>query len=332
VDAPALAFSEEFTDGRGGRQVVRRYTDCGLEAFLASPVPRRAHPAQAMYPVTAERRRELARALAGAVESCQTAPAASADQVRRGALLFAQSGCAGCHTGAGAAPRLRIGVPLLSSAYFRARVRLGGTPNQPRWQRVWDDTAGKLYAADDARTVMPPHPELSNADIDALYLYVSSDRSDVPSPQSRNAEPPFVDVPDELRLKLFREVQRRVFDTSCRHCHSPEPRDQQIIRRVFGAVKDSAPGVLPMSRAATPSREQLRKALGTDCQNSPLLQRLRLRANEWSGHAAPGGLRGMPLTLPPLSEDTIRLVETWRALGCPSDIGDLCSSCKPGGV
>lgn len=331
VETPPISFREQVPDGHGGAQLVRRYTDCGLEAFLAAPVPRRSPARQSMYPVTSERRRQLTRALDGAVEPCRATPPATAAQQQRGATLFVGSGCAGCHAGRTAAPRLRIGVALLSSAYFRARVRHGGPPAEPRWQRVWQSAANALHAIDAPRLTMPAHPDLSEQDLDALYAYVSRDRSDLPSYQPEHAAP-YVDVPPELGRKLFRDIQQRVFDTSCRHCHASGRRDQQLVRRVFGTVKGGTPGVLPMSNAPTPSREQLRGVLGESCETSPLLLRLRQRAREWSGHAGAGEARGMPLTLPPLSEDAIRLVETWRAVGCPSDIGDLCPPCQPGGA
>jgi hypothetical protein len=40
----------------------------------------------------------------------------------------------------------------------------------------------------------------------------------------------------------------------------------------------------------------------------------------------------MPLTLPPLPDSAIRLVEIWTAAGCPSDAGDLCTACAPRSV
>jgi hypothetical protein len=58
------------------------------------------------------------------------------------------------------------------------------------------------------------------------------------------------DVPDEIRRALYREVQTRVFDTSCRHCHGPEARDQSLIESVFGKVSGAAPVELLMTRLA----------------------------------------------------------------------------------
>jgi hypothetical protein len=121
-----------------------------------------------------------------------------------------------------------------------------------------------------------------------------------------------------------------VFDTSCRHCHPSTPRDQRLISRLFASPVE--PLALPMSARGTPSpNPRLRAALspGPGCSDSRLLIRLKARRAEWNGRRDRDRPRGMPLTLAPLSDDTIRLVEVWTRAGCPSDGGDLCDRCTP---
>jgi hypothetical protein len=198
------------------------------------------------------------------------------------------------------------------------------------WQRSWEAAAGNLVARTATAVTMPPHLDLGDTEIDALYDYVGSDRSDVPLP-SPALQTGRIEVPDEIRRSLYREVQKRVFDTSCRHCHSPDPRDQKLIESVFGAIPDAAPAELPMTRLAVSPGATLHKLLspGAGCSDSPLLVRLKARAAEWAGHATPGAPRGMPMTLPPIDGDAIRLVAVWTQVGCPSDHGDLCEACSP---
>ena len=333
VEAPPLVTRVELPERAGTRRSLARFTACGLERFLAAPLPRHGGARQSMFPVEPGRLRALLTGLGPELERCDAgAPSATPAAIERGRELFVQLACAACHTGTGPAPRLRLGFPLLGRAYFRARVRRGGGDrgSPPLWQRTWDTAGGNLVARPATAVTMPPHPDLDDTELDALYAYVGSDRSDVPPPPAA-LQTKRIEVPDAIRLSLYREVQKRVFDTSCRHCHSPDPRDQKLIQSVFGAMPDSAPVELPMTRLAVSSGDTLRKLLspGAGCSDSPLLARLKARAAEWAGHASPGAPRGMPMTLPPIDGDAIRIVAVWTQVGCPSDHGDLCEACSP---
>lgn len=336
VEAPPLITRVEVPEA--GARWVPRFTACGLEQFLSAPLPRHGDARQSMFPLEASRARALLHAIAPELEPCSAgaiAPGTSTGTpgtpgaVDRGRELFVKQACSTCHTATGAGPRLRLGFPLLGRAYFRARVRHGTAgPLAPLWQRSWEAKNGAVVSKQAPPVTMPSHPDLGDGDIDALYAYVASDRSDVPAAQSV-PQTERVDVPDAIRLSLYREVQRRVFDTSCRHCHSRDPHDQSLIESVFGKVSGAAPVELPMTRLGVSPNPTLRALLspGTGCTDSPLLVRLKARAAEWSGHAIAGAPRGMPMTLPPLDRDAIRLVATWSAAGCPSDHGDLCDAC-----
>ena len=333
VASPALVFAVDAPDASGELQRLPRFDTCGLERFLAAPLARSGAAAQSMFPVEPARRRALLASLASDLAPCESGTA-SAAELERGRTLYADLGCAGCHTGAGAGPRLRLGLPLLARAYVRARVRLGSTAAP----RDWTTADGKIVPRGATGGVaMPAHSELSDADLDALHAYIASDRSDVPAAEPR-LPAASIDVPDGIRLALFRDVQRRVFDTSCRHCHSDDAEAQTIIQGVFGDAASDGDRraralALPVSRLPTPADSpSLRSALepAPGCGASRLVARLRARAHEWSGEPA-GAVRGMPLTLPPLPEAAIRLVEVWTAAGCPSDTGDLCTACAPVG-
>jgi mono/diheme cytochrome c family protein len=332
VQAPPIVTTVSLPDRRGRMVRLARFTACGLERFLTSPVPRRGNARQSMFAVEPGRRRALLDAFAGELEACDAAaPRADAAQVARGRELFGQLACAACHTGVGLGPRLRLGFPLLGRAYFGARVHAGtGTRTAaPVWQRRWEAVKGQLVASLTGLVAMPAFADVSDADVDALYAFVSTDASDLPAaPVAAGASGP-VAVDAAIRLPLFREVQAKVFDTTCRHCHSPDARDQGLIESVFGHIEGSAPLELPMSRLGLGPSDTLSRILspGPGCSDSPLVQRLVARVAEWSGHPLAGAPRGMPLTMPPLSNDVIRLVRVWSAAGCPSDRGDLCAAC-----
>jgi mono/diheme cytochrome c family protein len=331
VQAPAIVTTVSLPDRSGKVRTLPRFSACGLARFLGSPLPRHGDARQSMFPVEPGRLRRLLATLAAELEPCsEAAPAASA-QVARGRELFGRLACAACHTGVGLGPRLRLGYPLLGRAYFAARVRQGtGTrAAAPVWQRRWEALEGQLVATSSGVIAMPGFADVSDADVDALYAFVGADASDVPVAQVAPAKGAPVVVDDAIRLPLFREVQRKVFDTTCRHCHSPDARDQGLIESVFGRVEGSAPAELPMTRLGLGPSDTLRKMLsaGPGCSDSPLLVRLKARAAEWTGHPIAGAPRGMPLTMRPLPNDVIRLVEAWTAAGCPSDRGDLCVAC-----
>jgi len=335
VEAPAIVTSVELKNASGKVARLARFTACGLERFLASPVPRRGAARQSMFPLEPGRLRTLLTALAPELEKCTgggaSTPAAPAAQLERGRQLFVQMACATCHMGGGAGPRLRLGFPLLGRAYFGARVRQGaGAAAAPTfWQRRWQALESQVIATLTGVVQMPAYGSVSDADLDALYAYIGADASDVPVPARKPAHVDPVHVPDDIKLALFRDVQKRVFDTSCRHCHSPEARDQELIQSVFGKIKGSAPAELPMTRLQLAPSETLRTMLspGPGCTDSQVVSRLKARVAEWTGRAVPGAPRGMPMTMPPLPDDVIRLVEAWSAVGCPSDRGDLCTAC-----
>jgi mono/diheme cytochrome c family protein len=333
VQAPAIVTTVSLPDASGKVRAVPRFTACGLERFLRSPLPRRGEARQSMFPVEPGRLRTLLAALAAELEPCVADAAPAPAQVARGRELFGRLACAACHTGVGLGPRLRLGYPLLGRAYFGARVRHGSGARDaaPVWQRRWEAVKGKLVATITGVVAMPAFADVTDADVDALYAFVGADGSDVaaaPAVPSKAASRAVV-VDDAIRVPLFREVQRKVFDTTCRHCHSPDAHDQGLIESVFGRVEGSAPAELPMTRLGLGPSDTLRKLLtaGPGCSDSPLLVRLKARWAEWTGHAVAGAPRGMPLTMPPLPSDVIRLVEVWTAAGCPSDRGDLCVAC-----
>lgn len=285
-DASWLPFDMERARGLETYRHVpalegEHYTTCGLEAYLRAPVPRRAGAHESMFPTRAQ------------LPGTAPCPPPRPDLVERGRALFATH-CASCHAN-GPGPRLRLGVPLLAPAFFARRVREGGGG---RMQFEWSSGRRKTRAR------MPAF-RLGDDDVASLYAYTSADASDRPGMATPAEESRL------FGLELYREVQARVFETSCRHCHSG---DRGVIQKTFDA--DRVPAELPTRARVTRDSPELRRAF------RELVPRLRARADEWSGR--PGLVRGMPLTLAPLPADRIQLVERWVRMGCPTEAGSLC--------
>ncbi|WP_394831414.1 cytochrome c [Pendulispora rubella] len=317
--------------GNGPR--IRRLTECGVRAFLASPVPRKLGASESMYPLTPARSAALLAALGKDLEPCaDVRPDPKA--VERGRELFASAGCRNCHGETSEAPLLRIGIPLLSRSFFEARVRDGTAgPTAPprvhamRWLPEGDRLAPKLTNT----LSMPPFGHLSADDIDALYRYVSEDRSDLRGDPPEETPVSFAPLED---IALYRAVQGQVFSAGCRHCHNDRASDAKSIVTTFGA-NGVTPIAFPVLGRRPWVRPELKRALspGANCSESPLVTRLKLRRSEWHGLLPETGntarrLRGMPLTQPPLSRQAIELAIEWTRRGCPSDAGSLCTTCS----
>jgi hypothetical protein len=134
-------------------------------------------------------------------------------------------------------------------------------------------------------------------------------------------------------------VNRRVFRKTCWHCHS----DPDFARGDGGPGNTggfgfagvglnlaSYEGVSSGALEGGWTRARLLTAGGVDADpreresviepgpsGTRLVRALRARQSEEHGRPVPG-VRGMPLGLPALSEDDIRLIEAWVAQGAPN--------------
>ncbi len=327
VTTPALDAPLENKAGTPRTWSIQRFSSCGAQHFLVSPVPRRRRRTESMFPLPRERIERLL-AVSG-LEACSDDAPHDASDVNEGQRLFSKH-CVGCHGALAAAPLLRLGFPLLARTYFGGRVRSGSAGKlAPALGLAWRTEGARAVRVRDAvaaATTMPAFANLSDAEVDKLYAYVSVDSSDL-APLPRPSAPPPHDVwPTALGLAVFRAVQRDVFDGSCRHCHDARPSSQMALERVLGR---SSKIVFPSSNMHNTSDSALRAVLspGPGCSESELVKRLRQRQREWSGAAQPGEFPGMPMTLPPLPDDAVRRADAWTRQGCPSDEGPLCIPC-----
>lgn len=300
LKAPDLGAKVSLANGHD----VSRYRRDGLIQFLESPVPRFPKRQQSMYPLS---ERALAE-LSDYINQSEIAePISEHEQSRRaakGAELFQASGCHHCHhREQDQAPLLRIGRPLLSKAYFAAKV------------------AGSVPIVDG----LMPKFAMSDEEISALYTYVSTDQSDL-DVGGHSQQSPYAKV--VLGRELYQELMTKVFSKSCKHCHSSDRNSQQTIAATFPGLDGS--GFLINRRPnGTLGLEQSSPDIFANqqgCRDSILVNRLARRRKEWHGGLITP-MPGMPLTLAPLPDIWIAKVKLWSAMGCPTDIGSICTVC-----
>jgi hypothetical protein len=157
---------------------------------------------------------------------------------------------------------------------------------------------------------------------------------------ARAPAPPPVDVPLLPLLPLlarpvrYEEVRRQVLDRICIHCHMDPRRNGGdggpgntggLGYRGAGLDLESWAGIQRGARDASGRRVPILRAPAPG-EDAPLVARLRLRqsehARELAGPAAvsAGGPPGMPLGLPPLTPEELRLVRSWVAQGAPGPL------------
>lgn len=235
----------------------------------------------------------------------------------RGRRLFEAKQCGTCHAFSGAVPPVRAlrAAPAASPAVALAPdLRF----TRDRFRR--EALIGWLLdpASMKPDTAMPRTPLDRDEARDLAAFLVMAPLS--PAPPA----PPLARLPVLARKVRFEEVSRRVLRKTCWHCHS-EPDYARgdggpgntggFGFRPRGLVLADYTGVVSGSLDDAGER---RSVLAPEPGGPPrLVAALLARHDEEAGRAAPVGIRGMPLGMPPLSLEDIQLVETWIAQGCP---------------
>jgi len=295
-----------------------------VRAFLLAPSDARPALAATMprLALTPNEADALARALVPNDDRGDVSPAGD---VARGARLYARLRCGTCHafTGADVDAVARPGIVARGEgerappdaialapdlALARARLRPGRVAAFIREPQVAN-----------ADTLMPATP-MSAAEAEDLATFVL--RAPLrPAPPPPSAPLPV--LPLLARPVRFAEVQSRVFDRVCRHCHAAPD----------FALGDGGPGNTGgfgfpprgldlssyegIASGAFDDKGRRRSVFAANADGTPaMVARLRARRDEEIGRADPA-LRGMPLGLPALSPEDLQLVESWIAQGRP---------------
>jgi len=297
-----------------------------VRAFLLAPSDARPALAATMprLALTPNEADALARALVPN-DDRDRGDVSPAGDVARGARLYARLRCGTCHafTGADVDAVARPGIVARGAgerappdaialapdlALARARLRPGRVAAFIREPQLAN-----------ADTLMPATP-MSAAEAEDLATFVL--RAPLrPAPPPPSAPLPV--LPLLARPVRFAEVQSRVFDRVCRHCHAAPD----------FALGDGGPGNTGgfgfpprgldlssyegIASGAFDDKGRRRSVFAANADGTPaIVARLRARREEEIGRADPA-LRGMPLGLPALSPEDLQLVESWIAQGRP---------------
>ncbi len=292
-----------------------------IEKYLLAPHDVRPHLETTMprLAISQEEARDVAAWLTASAAPATPASLEGAS-VEKGSALFEGKGCRQCHEYTGA-PRgaLPAGVPDLEGKGDRMARALA-----PDLRYVRDRMApGELVRwLDDPKaqkpdTLMPKTP-LSADEVRDLAAFLL--RAEL-APKIAKIIPPRLPVLD--RRVTYEEVSRRVFRNTCWHCHA-EP---------DYAIGDGGPGNTGgygfkprglnlaeyegIQAGYVDDKDERRSIFSPMPDGTPrLVYALLARHREEGGQTDPT-VRGMPMSLPPVSPEDIQLVETWIAQGRP---------------
>jgi cytochrome c2 len=317
------------------RRVTHRLREDYLVRFLQDPhdVRPRLEETMPRLPVTEADARLIAQFLrtSAGPASVPSAPAPSPTNVERGRQVFRDAGCAVCHE----LGNLDLGVRIPPEALAGMGRPAYEAPNL-RFARDRLDPDVALAWILDPRSLDPgtqmPNPQLSRADAVAVRDFILL--ADPGRPASQAPPPSAGSLAPVTRRVRFAEV-RRIFQRSCIHCHAHTSGHETA--SAFGF----APGQLDLStlegvRAGTRLPDgSHRSVLAPDASGTaPLLLRLLRRHAEAVRDVTaprrdslapvrrerprgdePAAEVGMPIGLPPVSTEDLRLIATWIAQG-----------------
>ncbi|MFT7581747.1 MAG: cytochrome c1 [Myxococcota bacterium] len=299
--------------------VGERFRRDWLEGFLLQPHDLRPRldatmPRFAMKPGQAK---EIAAYLVGSEATLRDAMTGFK---RRGRMLLERKGCMTCHT--------MTGVPTIPSSPLPVDL----TPDQEAYgvklapdlrharDRLQVGTIAQWIkdpAAMKPGTPMPTIP-MTDEQVEDIVAYLLEAR--LAPPESTTVPPRLPVLTREVR---YDEVSDTLFQTTCWHCHS-EP---DLALGDGGPGNTGGFGFAPRGLNLRTYTSMASGSIGEDgerrsvfaklANGTPrLVEHLYARHLEVAGRPV-AGIRGMPLGLPPVSLETIQLVESWIAQGRP---------------
>ncbi len=279
---------------------MARLDPAWVRGFLADPHDLRPHLPETMprTALTAPQIEAIVAAFAAARAVVPETPPPDAARLAQGEALFTAKGCAACHTFGGRHVGAR--VPLAPDlAHARARL-------SPDHLAAWIRDPRAVSSA----ATMPALP-LADDEVLALRDYVL-----LADPRARAASPLGSLPPPATTPVTWAMVEERVFGRICQHCHMNPALNQGR------AGPGNAGG---FGFAATGIDLQTREGVMAVADRIPA-SLARRRAEAHRDHVpagtSPAALvrpdrPGMPLGLPPLSDEDTALVLGWIAQGMP---------------
>lgn len=272
-----------------------RYNLKGLRKYLTNPVKRTADPGH-MFPVKAH----VINKVIGSLATCQPEEfQGDIKLIKKGKMLYEKFQCHTCHEDILKAPRLRIGMPLLSFYY---------------WQQKLQGVTDKYYKQ---YSLKMPTYKLTEQALKAIYSYAAFTES----PRRSYREEKEV----ESSANSAQSVLRMLHRGGCVHCHFASMSRRQLNQVLGGEFQYFQ---LAAKNGFTTFDLNSLKAYQMDeqCNSSPLINALEERVRELQGLDDPK-LRGMPLTLPAFHPNEIQQIRKWSMQGCKFEGKNLCQPC-----
>lgn len=287
----------------------QRVTAEWLRSFLQAPHDLRPH-----LPATMPRMRIRDEDADAIVRHFGVAPAPASDEAprgdpERGRARYLALGCDACHvySGASCSGTSCDGPTAVDADAVRLAPDLAHARERMTRAMViaWIESPASIHRG----TRMPTLATSLEDRVDLAAFLLDAPLGAPP------ASPPLDRLPLLSRPVRHAEVDEAVFHRTCRHCHAdPIPVGGDGGPGNTGGFGFAGRGFdLSSYEAIDASRAEL---LAPDESGEPLLVAALLRR-----HAEVRGVldarRGMPLALPPISPETLQLVESWVAQGAP---------------
>jgi cytochrome c2 len=249
----------------------------------------------------------------------------SPQQARHGRELYEALGCASCHAFTGVSQRQRDGrystAPGADRTSQPAPAAIELAPDLAWTRSRFQPGRLAAWIADAPRAkpgTLMPRLALSRGQADALAAFIMT----TPLPPRSDPEVP-ARLPVLDREVGYDEVAGRVFRKVCWHCHaSPDYARGDGGPGMSGGFGFAGRGLDLSSytgvAAGSIGPDGRRRSVFAPVQDGTpmLVAHLWARHAEEAGRPVPG-IRGMPLGLPALPLEDIRLVESWIVQGRP---------------
>ncbi len=283
-------------------QAASRLEPEWVAAWLADPHDVRPNLPEGMprFGLSAEARAEVAAVVAAGRPEVAPTPAPTADNLGRGAAVFASAGCGACHT--------------FGRLHTEAAVPLAPDLLHTRDRMKPDVVAAWLRSPSSfSPTATMPAADLSTDDLLAVRDYVLLADASAPTAASLAGAP----LASGQRV-VWAQVEERVFGRICVHCHmDPAQNDGRAGPGNAGGFGWAATGL------------ELQTYESVRAHEAQILAALARRRTEAARDSVSPGLApasvarperpGMPLGLPALSDADHQLVVDWFAAGAPRD-------------
>jgi len=279
---------------------MARLDPAWVEGYLADPHDLRPGLPEGMprFALTAAQRRVLAAAFVGDAYDGPPTPKPTTDNLERGERLFQERGCVACHA-------------------FGGRNPVAGNPQSPDLAWTRDRmTPDMAFAWIENPQAVSPHATMPNLGLLAAEALAVRDYILLADLQWNPAPPPPSLPAPTTDPVTWAQVEERVFGRICVHCHmNPDLNEGRAGPGNAGGFGWPATGI------------ELQTYEGVVAASARIPDSLARRAHEAARDAVGPGVEpasiqrperpGMPLGLPPLSDDDVALVLGWIAQGMP---------------